>query len=228
MKVILEEQARGSPAPGLPNHHLPQALFLLSDFSRVLRFAPTFWAAAAILCKLACGSAYLCSLLDQPRHWKEFGTPCVMSHSVTLLTIGSYQRGKNLSSSLLTLSTQLPPKYACTFSHVPQNTYESWRTKLDWPRLPPWMRRDQSVTFCFVCEVSLLTASRDCPVSTSNPSNLPTRTIVDYRWQLWLQTFVLSVWLFHRCSGANSCVHADTAGTICPWSHLLSPPSELF
>lgn len=131
MKVILEEQARGSPAPGLPNHHLPQALFLLSDFSRVLRFAPTFWAAAAILCKLACGSAYLCSLLDQPRHWKEFGTPCVMSHSVTLLTIGSYQRGKNLSSSLLTLSTQLPPKYACTFSHVPQNTYESWRTKLD-------------------------------------------------------------------------------------------------
>lgn len=36
MKVILAEQARGSPAPGLPNHHLPQALFLLSDFSRVL------------------------------------------------------------------------------------------------------------------------------------------------------------------------------------------------
>ena len=114
--------------------------------------------------------------------------------------------------------------FACATEHV----WESENKIGFWPRLLPWMRRDQSVAFCSVCQVSLPTASRDCPVSTSNPSNLPTRTIVDYRWQLWLQTFVLSVWLFHRCLGANSSVHADTAGTVCPWSHLLSPPSELF
>lgn len=151
-----------------------------------------------------------------------------MSHNVTLLTIGSYQCGKSLNSSLLTLSTQLPPKYACTFLHVPQNTYESQRTKLD-SDLAFYLEWDGiSLVLSAVCQVSLPTASRDCPVSTSNTSNLPTRTIVDYRWQLWLQTFVLSVWLFHRCLGANSSVHADTAGTVCPWSRLLSPPSELF
>lgn len=128
-----------------------------------------------------------------------------MSHSVTLLTTGSNQRGKRLNSSLFTLPTQWAPKYACTFSHVPQNIYESQRTKLD-SDLAFYLEWDgiSSLLSAVCVRPACPQASGDCPVLTSNTSNLSTRT-------LWLQTFVLSVWLFHRFSGCKlecSCWHS--------------------
>lgn len=160
MKVILEEQARGNPAPGLPNHHLPQALCLLSDFSRVLRFAPTFQAAEAIVCKIACESTYLhlCYISQAiEKNWQslcDFSQCHTFDHGVLTMWKESEQFIVHTAHSVATkVCVHI---FTCATEHV----WESENKIRFWPRLLPWMRRNQFIAFCCVCQASMPTSFR--------------------------------------------------------------------
>lgn len=146
MKANLEERARGSPVPGIPNHHLPQALpWCLTS--------PVSWGLHLVSKQQYCLWKHIIyvsirSAKPPKSTWHSLG---VLSHSA-FLTIGSYQNGMNLNNSLFTLSTKLLLKYVWALLHVPHNTDESQRTKLDSvTHLLCWRRSDHFTAFCCVC-----------------------------------------------------------------------------
>lgn len=196
MKVILEEQPRGSPAPGISNHHLSQAHPLLTasvSLGLYYFYFPSRRNHILQHCLWKC-TIYVSTRSATPLKstWHS------MSHSA-FLTIGSYQNWMSLKISLLHQSMCAHYRM-CRRTHMEvreQNSILHLTFYLEWVRIT-------SLLSAVCVRPAGPWVSRDSPVPTSSTSTLPTRTP-------WLQTFVLSIWLLHRFSGCRlwcSCLHS--------------------